>query len=252
VLLVTHDNRILDVADRILHLEDGRLQSFTNAVAANTQHMMDVLAQTYRKGELSRHVKELSVPQFAALLDQATAECKEFQRVVEMSNSDAFESMLEGFIDAFTLKIGEILAADRVSLFLVDDERHELWSKVAQGGSEKPLDIRIPIGAGIAGHVARTGQSLNVPDAYAEPLFNRAVDQQTGYRTRSILCVPLLDKRGRTIAVAQLLNKHGDVPFDAADERRLAEFASSLGVVLESWWNMGRSGKAAAGNGHVA
>jgi adenylate cyclase len=227
------------------------LQSFTNAVAANTQHMMDVLAQTYRKGELSRHVKELSLPEFAALLDQATSECEQFLSVVEMSNSDAFESMLEGFIEAFALKIGEILEADRVSLFLVDEERQELWSKVAQGGGEKPLDIRIPIGAGIAGHVARTGESLNVPDAYAEPLFNRAVDQRTGYRTRSILCVPLADKRGRTIAVAQLLNKSGERPFDAADERRMGEFAASLGVVLESWWRMGRAGRGARGDGRA-
>jgi len=202
--------------------------------------MMDVLAQTYRKGELSRHVEGLSVPEFAGLLNQATAECEQFLRVVEMSNSEAFESMLEGFIEAFTLKIGEILEADRVSLFLVDEAKQQIWSKVAQGGGEKPLDIRLPIGAGIAGHVALSGKSLNVPDAYDEPLFNRAVDQQTGYRTRSILCVPLADKQGRTIAVAQLLNKAGDRPFDAADERRMAEFAGSLGVVLESWWRMGR------------
>ena len=240
VLLVTHDNRILDVADRIIHLEDGRLSSFTNAVAENTHHMMDMLALNNRKGELCRHVKGLSVEQFAGLLDDAMGECQEFLRVVEMSNNEAFESMLEQVLEAFTLKIGEMLQADRVSLFLVDEERGELWSKVAQSDGERPLDIRVPFGAGIVGRVATTGKSLNIPDAYAEPLFNRAVDQQTGYRTRCILCVPITDRNKRVFAVAQLLNKAGGGSFDRHDEERFRDLASSVGVVLESWWRMSR------------
>lgn len=240
VVLVTHDNRILDVADRIIHLEDGRLQSFTTAVTASTQRMMDVLAQHNRKGELSRHVRGLSVDEFARTLSEATAECAQFLRVTEMANSDAFDSMLEQTLESFTLKIGEILAADRVSLFLVDRERGELFSTVAQGGGERPLEIRVPLDAGIVGRVAATGAVLNIPDAYAEPLFNRAVDEATGYRTRSILCVPIGDRTGTVFAVVQVLNRRDGQPFDADDERRLAEFAASLGVVLESWWRMAR------------
>jgi putative methionine-R-sulfoxide reductase with GAF domain len=241
VLLVTHDNRILDVADRIIHLEDGRLSTFTNAVAANTQHMMDILAQHNRKGELARMVKGMSVEEFGRTLEDATAECTQFLRVIDMSNTEAFESMLEQILESFTLKIGEILDADRVSLFLVDERRGELVSKVAQYEGEKPLDIRIPLTAGIAGRVAASGRAMNIPDAYAEPLFNRAVDQQTGYRTRTILCVPILDHHGRVFAVAQVLNKHGGAPFGADDEERFAEFANALGIVLESWWQMARS-----------
>ena len=238
VLLVTHDNRILDVADRIIHLEDGRLSSFTTAVTANTQRMMDMLAQQNRKGELARHVAGLSVDQFSKALAELTAECEQFLRVVEMSNTEAFESMLEQMLQAFTLKVGEILAADRVSLFLVDRTRHELFSKVAQGDGAKPLDIRVPLGAGIVGRVASTGRSMNIPDAYAEPLFNRAVDQDTGYRTRAILCAPILDRKGEVFAVAQVLNRRDGQPFDGRDEARLSEFATSLGVVLESWSRM--------------
>lgn len=238
VLLVTHDNRILDVADRIIHLEDGRLSSFTNAVTANTQLVMDMLVQHNRKGELARHVAGLSVEQFARVLAEATAECEQFLRVVEMGNTEAFESMLEQTLRAFTLKIGEILAADRVSLFLVDVERGELFSKVAQGDGEEPLDIRVPVGAGIAGQVAATGAAMNIADAYAEPLFNRSVDDATGYRTRGILCVPIVDRRGAVVAVAQVLNRRDGQPFDARDEARLREFATSLGVVLESWSRM--------------
>jgi len=251
VLLVTHDNRILDVADRIIHLEDGRLSSFTAAVANNTQHMMDMLAQHNRKGELARVVRGLSVADFARTVEEATVECEQFLRVVEMSNTEAFESMLEQILESFTLKIGEILDADRVSLFLVDEAHHELFSKVAQhdGGA---LDIRVPLGVGIAGRVASTGTAMNIPDAYAEPLFNRAVDQQTGYRTQAILCVPILDRRGRVIAVAQVLNKRGGTPFDAADEQRFAEFAASLGVVLESWWEMARTRSARSAEARAA
>jgi putative ABC transport system ATP-binding protein len=251
VLLVTHDNRILDVADRIIHLEDGRLSSFTNAVAANTQHMMDLLAQHNRKGELARMVKGLSVAEFAHTVEDATKECEQFLRVVEMSNTEAFESMLEQILESFTLKIGEILDADRVSLFLVDEARGELFSKVAQHDGDS-LDIRVPFGAGIAGRVASTGVAMNIPDAYAEPLFNRAVDQQTGYRTQTMLCVPIVDRRGRVIAVAQVLNKRGGVPFDAADEQRFAEFANSLGVVLESWWQMARARSARPAEANAA
>ena len=155
-----------------------------------------------------------------------------------MSNTEAFESMLEQMLQAFTLKVGEILAADRVSLFLVDRTRHELFSKVAQGDGAKPLDIRVPLGAGIVGRVASTGRSMNIPDAYVEPLFNRAVDQNTGYRTRSILCAPILDRKGEVFAVAQALNRRDGQPFDGRDEARLGEFAASLGVVLESWSRM--------------
>ncbi len=240
VLLVTHDNRILDVADRIIHLEDGRLQSFTAAVTASTQRMMDVLAQHNRKGELSHHVGGLSVAEFASMLTEATAECEQFLRVTEMANSEAFDSMLEQTLEAFTLKIGEILAADRVSLFLIDREHGELFSKVAQSDGGKSLDIRVPLGAGIVGRVAASGAALNIPDAYAEPLFNRAVDDATGYRTRSILCVPIADRGGIVFAVAQVLNRRDGQSFDTADEHALTEFSTSLGVVLESWWRMAR------------
>jgi putative ABC transport system ATP-binding protein len=238
VLLVTHDNRILDIADRIVHLEDGRLASFSDAVLASTRHMLGMLAQNNRKGELARHLRELPVEQFATLLEQVTGEFQKFLELLHMSNHEAFESMLEQVLEAFTFKVGEILRADRSTLFLVDRERGELWSKVAENEGGRPLEIRVPIGAGIAGHVAATGETLNVTDAYAEPRFNPEVDRRTGYRTRSVLCVPITDTAGRTFAVAQLLNKADGQAFGPEDERRFREFAGSIGVILESWWVM--------------
>ena len=143
--------------------------------------------------------------------------------------------MLEQVIEAFTLKVGQLLEADRVTLFLVDERTQELWSKVAQSEGAAPLEIRTPLDAGIAGRVATTGQSMNIADAYQEPLFNPAVDQRTGYRTRSILTVPLVDSHQRVSAVVQVLNKAGGAAFDADDEQRLGEISGSLGVILETW-----------------
>jgi len=241
VFLVTHDNRILDIADRIIDLEDGRLVSFTDAVAANARQMLTMLAEHNRKGELLRRVCDLPLSQFTKLLDQVTAEFQRLLQVTEMSNSDAFESMLDQVLEAFTLKVGQILHADRATLFLVDEARGELWSKVAQSDSHRSLEIRIPLTAGIAGQVATTGAARNIRDVYDDPLFNREVDQRTGYRTRSMLCVPIMNSQSRVFAVAQLLNKNGGQPFEAMDEAHLREFASSIGVVLESWWRMTKS-----------
>ena len=239
VILVTHDNRILDIADRILHLEDGRLQSFSEAVLSNTQHMMGMLAEMNRKGELARRISEMADDQFAQLLGQVTGEAQQFLHVTEVASNDAFESMLEQSLEAFTFKIGRIMRADRASLWLLDEGTGELWSKVARDASGRSFEIRIPRNKGIAGEVASTGKILNIRDVYADPRFDPSTDRKSGYRTRNLLCVPLLDRHNQVFGVAQLLNKEGEHPFDAADERLFREFMESMGVILESWWQMG-------------
>ncbi len=250
VVLVTHDNRILDIADRIIHLEDGRLSSFTEAVLANTRKLMSALIQSNRRGELMRHVLEMPEPRFNELLEQVTGEARQLLYAAEVSRDDAFESMLAQVLAAFSYRIADLIGAERCSLFLVDESRSELWSKVARSEGDAPLEIRIPMGSGIAGAVAASGESVNVPDAYADDRFDRSVDQDTGYRTRNLLCCPILDEHERVFAVAQLLNKKDGAAFAPEDEARFAEFLESLGVILESWWRMSAErgdGPAAAG-----
>ena len=242
VVLVTHDSRILDVADRILHLEDGRIASFGEAVIANTRKMMGLLAEANRKGALTRRVADMEPDEFRELLEQVTGEARELVRVSEVASHDAFESMLEQVLEAFTLKIAVLLGADRATLFLLDEERGELWSKVAAGAAGV---IRIPRGSGIAGAVAASGRALNISDAAADPRFDPSVDRASGYTTRSLLCVPLLDQQSRVFGVAQMLNKSGGGPFHADDEERFREFMASVGVILESWWRMSRAAPAA-------
>jgi adenylate cyclase len=196
--------------------------------------MIATLSQVNHRGDLTRRVKDLPTAQFADLLDQITKEFEHFLRAIEMINNESLETLLEQILEAFTLKIGQILNADRTTIFMVDAEKEQLWSKVAQGNSDRPLELRLPLGMGIAGHVARTGDCLNIPDAYTHPLFNPDVDRQTGYLTRNILCMPIFSTKQDVVAVVQLLNKSGQEPFNSDDERQFREFADAMGIILES------------------
>ena len=99
----------------------------------------------------------------------------------------------------------ELLGADRCTLFLLDEDKDELWSLVANGTQE----IRTPKSTGIAGSAATTGYTLNIKDAYLDSRFNPEIDRSTGYRTRSVLCMPIFShEKGReTIGVIQMINK---------------------------------------------
>jgi putative ABC transport system ATP-binding protein len=238
VVLVTHDNRILDVADRIIHLEDGQLQSFSDAVISNTQHMMNLLADQNRKGELHRTVIGMDENEFVSLLGQVTQDSQQFLQITDLAQGDAFESMLDQVLEIFTNKIAELLNADRATLFLLDPQSNELWAKSASGLGDRAETLRIPRDRGIVGAAVNSGEAVNVRDAYEDPRFNRAVDQATGYRTRNIFCIPLRDKNGEVFGAAQLLNKKSGDDFDSDDEERFEELMKSMGVVLESWWSM--------------
>jgi len=196
--------------------------------------MLAILSQGDRQSPLIPLVKDLPAPQFVKLLNQITQEFDQCRRAIDLINNDTLETALDQILEAFTLKIGQILQADRTTIFLVDEDKEQLWSKIATGDDDQRSEIRIPLTAGIAGHVASTGSPLNIPDAYGHPMFNPDVDFRTGYRTSNILCMPIFDSQDRVVAVAQLLNKRGDRPFDTTDETQFEEFAAAMGVILES------------------
>jgi putative ABC transport system ATP-binding protein len=232
ILLVTHDNRILDIADRIVHLEDGRLSTFTDAVIANNELMMGTLARNSHKKSARVAVDELDEQEFRQLLGQMTQQSQHFLRATALSNDVAFQSLLEQDLFALTRKLSQLLNADRSSLFVVEHQKQTLWLRVTENLPEK--EVRIPIGSGIAGAVAMSGKAIRVDDAYADPRFNPEVDKQLGYRTRSILCLPIKNTDGRVFAVAQLLNRRDGQPFDSHDEARYEEFLKSIGLVLQT------------------
>jgi HD-GYP domain-containing protein (c-di-GMP phosphodiesterase class II) len=137
---------------------------------------------------------------------------------------------LETLLALILSETSKVVDADRASIFLVDRTRGEIWSRAMQGGGK---EIRIPLGAGIAGFVAATGQVVNIPDAYADARFNRAVDNATGYRTQNLLCCPMRDAQGEVVGVIQALNKHGG-PFDAEDEELVQALGGQAAAALEN------------------
>lgn len=233
ILLVTHDNRILDLADRILVLEDGRLESLAATAATSAGSLMHALGRLQSRGNLSTHMAGLSSSQFYELLEQVVGEFDQFVRVIEAGTDDVVQEFAGQFIDAVTVKIRDLMHADRASLFLLNRKSGELQSRVALGDSGKRLDIRIPMTSGIIGRCVRTKEPENVPDPYHDPDFNPSVDQHTGYVTKSILCLPILDRSGEVFAVAQLLNRKEGV-FGPEDESTFRAFAEPLAVILQS------------------
>ncbi|MBI1948387.1 MAG: GAF domain-containing protein [Deltaproteobacteria bacterium] len=127
-------------------------------------------------------------------------------------------------------KVGELCDCERASLFLVDDVRGEIWSRVSEGTEQT---IRLPIGRGVAGSVAKSGIALNLSDAYQDPRFDASVDERTGYRTNSLLAVPILSPEGKTTGIVEALNKRVG-PFGVEDERLLEAVAGEISVALKN------------------
>jgi len=151
--------------------------------------------------------------------------------LVEMVKAVSHELETPAIITRIIGVAYDLLQADRVSVFLVDRDRSELMLAV----SEDAAGFRLPLGQGIVGSVAASGAPVNIPDAYASPLFNPGFDVKTGYRTRSILAMPVKDPAGEVVAVIQAINKTvgGAVEvFTAEDVRTLAVVSDTAGVTL--------------------
>ncbi|MCA1664413.1 MAG: sigma-54-dependent Fis family transcriptional regulator [Myxococcales bacterium] len=138
---------------------------------------------------------------------------------------------LDELLEQLVTKIAEALTADRGTLYLVDPESGELFSKAAHLPELK--QIRLKVGQGIAGTVAATGQTLNLPSAHGDRRFFREIDRKTGYRTRSVLAAPMRDRDANVIGVVQVLNaKRGS--FSAADEEYLKRLAAEAALAVEN------------------
>ena len=123
-----------------------------------------------------------------------------------------------------------VVDADRTTIYQIDRQRGEIFSRVALG-LEGSQEIRLPITRGVIGFVARTGRTLRLRDAYNDPRFDQSIDERTGYRTRSILCVPVADARGAVIGAIQAINKHSGI-FTEADEAQLMALGPRVAALL--------------------
>ncbi len=165
-------------------------------------------------------------------LDRKTVEMSAIQQIGKALSSELnTERLLLLIMDEVT----RLMNAERSTFYIVDNERGELWSKIAQKAEIK--EIRLKIGTGIAGHVAKTGEVINIEDAYNDSRFDPSTDKKTGYRTRSILCMPIFepkkdDKRDpEIIGVLQILNKKDGV-FGQSDEELLSSLASQIAIAI--------------------
>ena len=168
-----------------------------------------------------------------------------------MLKNQGFDSILHEMLRSITLKTGELLGADRTTIYLLDEEKNELWSIVAKGDGGVPPEIRVPVGEGIAGEAAQKREVINIPyDFYDDSRSSTAKkqDKKTGYRTYTMLALPLLDEQGDLVGVVQLINKlkqpdDSEAPLDeridakgftTEDEKLFAEFARSIQLILKS------------------
>ena len=138
---------------------------------------------------------------------------------------------LDQLLDLILSKIVDAVEADRATLYLLDDRKGELVSRIVQG--EEVRSIRLKVGQGIAGQVAHTSKALLVNDPYADPRFNPEWDMTSGYRTRSILAVPMKNHLGRTIGVIQVLNKKSGL-FSDHDAVILAALATQAAISIDN------------------
>lgn len=159
-------------------------------------------------------------------------ENKRFKVLLHLAQNLQMHLELDKLLLNTMQEVAKIMNADRCTVFLLDEEKNELWSIVAMG-IEKGKEIRFPADKGIAGHVATTGETLNIPDAYKDSRFNPEIDRQTGYYTRNMLTMPLTNKDHHTIGVFQVLNKDSG-PFDEKDEELLAAISPIAAITIEN------------------
>jgi sigma-B regulation protein RsbU (phosphoserine phosphatase) len=160
----------------------------------------------------------------------AVQELNAMRTVSEVMTSNI---QLDDLLSLILNKLVTTINAERGTLYLVDEETEELWSRVLLEDVGPLSEIRVKIGEGIAGHVAATGEILNIPDVYADPRFNPDFDKVTGFRTRSMLTAPMLNPQQKIIGVVQLLNKK-DGPFTFRDERLLTAMTSQAAISIEN------------------
>jgi HD-GYP domain-containing protein (c-di-GMP phosphodiesterase class II) len=150
--------------------------------------------------------------------------------ILEVAKAMTSHRNLDNLLPLILNEAARVVEAERCTLFILDRDKKELWSRVAQGTQ---AEIRIPQHSGIAGAVAMSGEVINIPNAYQDPRFNRTFDDLNHFRTVSILCVPMRDAKGQVTGVLQALNAK-DGAFDAEDEELLLALGGQAASAIEN------------------
>ncbi len=163
---------------------------------------------------------------------QLEKERAKFRSIQQIARAIGSTLDIDQLLHLIVGKITELMDADRSTLYVMAENRTELWTKVLQADDLR--EIRLKIGEGIAGWVAQTGQTVKIEDAYQDERFHPEIDQRSGYRTRSILCTPMQDNQGKIIGVVQVLNKKGGLPFTDEDKELLVALVSQASIAIEN------------------
>ncbi len=151
--------------------------------------------------------------------------------LLNVARTLAAETSLDLLLERIAQEIKKVLNADRCSVFILDKAKNQLWSKVALGLESK--EIRFDANKGLAGFVARTGEIVNIKDAYQDSRFNPEIDSKTGYKTETILCMPMRNMKHEILGVFQVLNKINGT-FTREDEEMLIAIGTSAGIAIEN------------------
>ncbi len=230
-------------------------QSSTPATA--TSQLLDSPSRslTIARGSFEAFLEPLTTTTFKQVVEDVEKKLLVVNQTLTMLDSlldsQDFEAILNEMLRSITLKTGELLNADRTTIYLLDEEKNELWSLIAKDDNGGNLELRFPATQGIAGEVATDKRAINIAfDFYDDPRagFAKQTDQATGYRTYTMLVMPLLNEQGNLVAVVQLINKlkqdydaHTSLEarvnpegFSEEDKDLFNEFSPSIRLILES------------------
>ena len=163
---------------------------------------------------------------------QSSGAEKPIVALLNVARTLAAETSLEHLLKTVAEEIKKVLDADRCTVFLLDRQKNELVSKVALGMGTQ--ELRFPADKGLAGYAAQMGEIINIKDAYKDERFNSDIDKETGYKTKTILCMPIWNMKHEILGVFQVLNKNNDAFFTKEDEDILIAIGSSAGIAIEN------------------
>lgn len=169
--------------------------------------------------------------EFGSLGESFNQMIEGFARLIQISQLLSKEHDLDKLLNLIISETKQVMHAERATLFLYNEDTKELWSYIVSELEIK--EIRLPLTKGVAGYAARTGEIVNIKDAYGDERFDREVDKTTGFRTRNILCLPMFDQKAKLLGVIQVLNKAGSA-FTEYDESLLNAISAQAAIAIEN------------------
>ena len=219
----------------------ARTTALDNTVVAGiSKHDFDTLIKTNHVVTINllksvsrrlRSTDQTVVTQLEHNLDSAHAQVEKLNMLIDAAKTVNSTLDLEKLLDVILETAIKSIGADRGTLYVVDELKSEIWSKALRGS--EVIEIRLPIGKGLSGFVAKTGETINIPDAYNDARFNPEVDKKSGYRTNNMLCMPMRNRDGKIIGVFQMLNKNGG-PFTSEDEEFINAMSIHASIAIEN------------------